>query len=526
MSDANLNAWWGRHLAEELDRAGCRHVVLCPGSRNSPLLFALAKVFAGRLTTHWDERGAAFYALGMAKAERAPVAVCVTSGTAAANLLPAVCEADAAGVPLVLLTADRPPELHGCGAPQTMTQTGLFGVFADEVAIGEAAAEDTALQRLRAGVAVVGHARRPVHFNLPLRDPLPPIPDGWTSPPPSERNPQPPLPSVVRHDVELELGAPGRGLIIAGPAESLAPALAARLAQATGFPVLADACSGLRRPDMPHLAACPDALYARPPAAPEVIIRIGPPPLTRTGYEWLARQTCPQIVLGGPRNDDFIGTATQRLVDPDSAAIDRLVAALGRADPAWTELWRNRLPVASGWNATAATAVVCAAPCDLLWLASSMPVRDANLLLPPGGRRVLCNRGLNGIDGTVASFLGANRGRRGICLVGDLACLHDLNSLALAGGEGAIVVLNNGGGAIFDFLPVAQVAGYRQLVRTDHELDFAHAAAQFRLPYVRCGDAASLAAALQRPGLSLVECELRGSDGVAAHRAALASVAR
>jgi 2-succinyl-5-enolpyruvyl-6-hydroxy-3-cyclohexene-1-carboxylate synthase len=523
MPDENLNAFWGRCLAEELDRAGCRHVVLCPGSRNSPLLFALAKVFDGRFTTHWDERGAAFFALGMAKAERAPVAVCVTSGTAAANLLPAVCEADAAGVPLVLLTADRPPELHGCGAPQTMTQTGLFGVFADEVAIGEAAAEDAALQRLRDGVSAVARARRPVHLNLPLRDPLPPIPDGWTCPSLSERSLDAPRSSPVRPGSVLDLGAPGRGLIIAGPAESLAPSLVARLAQTTGFPVLADACSGLRRHDIPHLAACPDALYARPPAAPDVIIRIGPPPLTRTGYEWLARQRCPQLVLGGPRNDDFIGTATQRLVDPDGIAIDRLLASLGRADPAWTALWRNRLPTTSGWNATAATAVTCAAPCNLLWLASSMPVRDANLVLPPGERRVLCNRGLNGIDGTIASFLGASRGRRGICLVGDLACLHDLNSLALSGGEGAIVVLNNGGGAIFDFLPVAQVAGYRQLVRTDHDLDFAHAAAQFRLPYVRCGDASSLAAALQRPGLSLIECDLRGSDGVAAHRAALAS---
>ena len=273
---------------------------------------------------------------------------------------------------------------------------------------------------------------------------------------------------------------------------------------------------------MPHLVACPDALYARPPASPDVIIRIGPPPLTRSGYEWLARQRCPQIVLGGPRNDDFIYTATQRLVDPDRAAIDRLIAALGRADPAWTALWQNRLPVTSGWNATAATVVVCAAPCDLLWLASSMPVRDANLVLPPGERRVLCNRGLNGIDGTIASFLGACRGRRGLCLVGDLACLHDLNSLALTdGAAGAIVVLNNGGGGIFDFLPVSQVEGYRQLVRTDHDFDFAHAAAQFRVPYARCGNAAALSAALQRPGLGLIECDLRGSDGVGAHRTAL-----
>jgi 2-succinyl-5-enolpyruvyl-6-hydroxy-3-cyclohexene-1-carboxylate synthase len=524
MIDANLNAWWGRHLAEELDRAGCSHVVLCPGSRNSPLLFALAQVFADRFTTHWDERGAAFFALGLAKPRRTPVAVCVTSGTAAANLLPAVCEADAAGVPLVLLTADRPAELHGCGALQTMTQTGLFGVFADEVVIGEATADGAALQRLRAGVAAVANARRPVHINIPLRDPLPPIPDGWNCPPVSERLPGAPSSSSARSEAELELGAPGHGLIIAGPAESLKPTLVAHLARNTGFPVLADACSGLRRPDMPHLAACPDALYARPPATPDVIIRIGPPPLTRAGYEWLARQRCPQIVLSGARNTDFIKTATHHLVDPDQSEIDRLIAALGRADSAWTALWRNRLPVTSGWNATAATAIVCSAEVDLLWLASSMPVRDANLVLPPGLRRVLSNRGLNGIDGTIASFLGASRGRRGLCLLGDLACLHDLTSLALAGGaEGAIVVLNNGGGAIFDFLPVSQVAGYRQLVRADHAFDFAAAAAQFHLPYALCRDSDGLAAALRRSGLTLVECDLRGSDGVAAHRAALAS---
>jgi 2-succinyl-5-enolpyruvyl-6-hydroxy-3-cyclohexene-1-carboxylate synthase len=534
MSDVNLNALWGRCIAEELELAGCRHVVGCPGSRNSPLLFALAAVFGERLAMHLDERGAAFYALGLAKALRAPVAVCVTSGTAAANLLPAACEADAAGVPLILLTADRPWEQQGCGAPQTMAQRGLFGVFADTVEIGEPVAEDAVLHQLRARIAyAVGSAQRPLHINVPLRDPLPPIPGAWVCPPLSDRAPGPPSTSSARIRAELVLGAPRKGLIVAGPAEVVAPALVARLAEATGFPVLADACSGLRRPAVPHLAACPDALYARPPGEPEVIIRIGPPPLTRAGYEWLGRQRCPQIVLGGPRNDDFLASATARISDPDEAAIEALVTALGRADPAWTSRWMNLLPTTTGWNATAASAAVCAADAfPLLWLASSMAIRDANLVLAPRcvPQRVLCNRGLNGIDGTIASFLGAcwGGGSRGLCLIGDLALLHDLNSLALAAGaRGAMVVLNNGGGAIFDALPVAQVPGYRRLVRTDHDLDFSHAAAQFRLPYRRCADQPSLVAALAEATtadvLMLIECDLRGSDGIAAHRAALAS---
>jgi 2-succinyl-5-enolpyruvyl-6-hydroxy-3-cyclohexene-1-carboxylate synthase len=523
MPDANLNALWGRVLGEALLAAGCRHVVASPGSRNCPLLFACDRLYGDRLVMHTDERGAAFHALGLAKALGEPVAVCVTSGTAAANLLPAVCEADAAGIPLILLTADRPTELQGCGAPQTMHQPGLFGVFAEALEIGEAseATAETMHEQVRVAVS---RARRPLHLNLPLRDPLPPLPEERGAPaPPGPRGSCP-----ARSDVS----AP-HGLIVAGPAESVAPALVARLAEATGFPVLADACSGLRRPAIANLVACPDALYARPPADPDVILRIGPPPLTRAGYEWLGRQACPQIVLGGARDDDFIRSASERIVDPGAAAVERLIARLGRADEAWRALWQNIAPTGAGWNATSATAAVCAADgFPLLWLASSMAVRDANLLLAPRStpQRVLCNRGLNGIDGTIASFCGASAALgRGLCLIGDLACLHDLNSLALAGrARGAVVVLNNGGGAIFDALPVSRVPGYRRLVRTDHDLDLAGAAALFRLPYRRCDNLVALTGALAEAvvhdELLLVECDLRGSDGIAAHRAALAAV--
>jgi 2-succinyl-5-enolpyruvyl-6-hydroxy-3-cyclohexene-1-carboxylate synthase len=304
------------------------------------------------------------------------------------------------------------------------------------------------------------------------------------------------------------------------------------------MPVLCDALSGLRRPAVPNCIACLDALVGAD--APDLIVRIGPPPLTRSAYEWLGRQSCPQIVLGRGVAADHIASATAEIAAPDAAAIESLATALGRSDPAWLAMWlareesaRARLPVA-GWDATAASAAVCAHPAfPLLWLASSMPVRDANLtLMPrPAAQRVLCNRGVNGIDGTIASFIGAVAvaSGPGACLIGDLAALHDLNSLALAPlARGAVVVLNNRGGAIFDALPVAQVPGYRRLIRTDHAFGFAHAAAQFGLPYRRCASPADLTAALDAAAgdarLWLIECDLGDSDGVAAHRRLLAAM--
>lgn len=532
MPDPNLNAWWCRGLAEELRRAGVERAVLCPGSRNSPLLFALDAALPGATTVHWDERGAGFLALGMARASGRPVAVCVTSGTAAANLLPACCEAAAAGLTLVLITADRPWEAQGCGAPQAMPQRGLFGGFAEAVDLGEPVPEPRVLRQARARLCrAIALAERPVHLNVPLRDPLPPLPAaGWTAP----ADPSPPaLPARPRRAGGVPSVPPARrGLIIAGPEPTIAPELVARLAEATGMPVLCDAASGLRRPMVPGCVGSFDALLGED--RPDAIVRIGPPPLTRVAYEWMARQSCPQIVLGRGAAADHTASADHEVVSPDAAAIDDLARGFGRCDAAWRESWLGReararacLPPA-GWDATAATALACAhRGFGLLWLASSMPVRDANLCLAPRQepQLVLCNRGVNGIDGTIASFIGAaaHAARPGLCLIGDLAALHDLNSLALAPlARGAVVVLNNRGGAIFDALPVAQVPGYRRLVRTGHDLDFAHAAGQFGLPYRRCTDQSGLGEALDVAAtgdrLMLIECDLGDSDGIAAHR--------
>jgi 2-succinyl-5-enolpyruvyl-6-hydroxy-3-cyclohexene-1-carboxylate synthase len=554
MPDANLNALWCRCIAEELQRSGCRHVVLCPGSRNSPLLFALAAVFGERVSVHIDERGAGFLALGMAKALGEPVAVCVTSGTAAANLLPAACEADATGIPLLLLTADRPWEAQGCGAPQTMPQRGLFAALADTVEIGEPLGDDQTLRLLRGRVArAVQRACRPLHLNMPLRDPLPPLSDPAWSPAglsAAALHGRDGLPWVWVGEVRASGGLsaaephlrPGlRGLIVAGAACDIDPGLVAALAAGTGYPVLADAPSGLRRPAVPGVVGTLDALVDTPlghePA--ELILRVGPPPLARSAWEWLARQACPQLVLGGGRDNDYLATATVHWTHPDRQLVDDLIDRLARGDQAWSARWsqgeaaaqRARVAALAGWDEPAIFATALAEHgFPLLWLASSMPVRHANLHLAPGpaAQRVLSNRGVNGIDGTVASFLGSCLATscRGLCLLGDLALLHDLNSLAAAGpARGAILVVNNGGGAIFDFLPVAQVPGYRRLVRADHDLDFAHAAAQFRLPYRRCADMTALRAALgeaqEADALLLIECDLRGVDGVAAHRQVL-----
>ena len=188
MSDPNRNARWCRCIAEELARAGTALVVLCPGSRNSPLLFALADAFApaagerDRRLSHIDERSAAFIALGAAKAAGRPAVVCVTSGSAVANCVPALAEAKAAGVALIVLAADRPWELHGCGAPQSMPQRGAFTAFLDhELALGEPSDDDLALRALRARISRMAQAGGPALIDVPLRDPLPPLPDAsWT----------------------------------------------------------------------------------------------------------------------------------------------------------------------------------------------------------------------------------------------------------------------------------------------------------------------------------------------------------
>lgn len=551
-SDPNRNARWARLIAEELRRGGVAHVILCPGSRNSPLVFALAAVFGADAISHVDERSAGFIALGLIRATGARAAICVTSGSALANLLPAVTEAAAAELPLVVISADRPWEAHACGAPQTMRQRGILSAFTvDEAALGEPTDDDRALRALRRVISRVAQTvHGPVHINVPLRDPLPPLPDPAWAPPAvsSDALTGRPGPYTPRHlageAVPLVPQAwlrPGlRGLIVVGALAEpyTADSTVLALAKATGFPVLADAPTHLRRPATPNLITTHDALVSGACAdeKPELIIQIGPAPLTRAVYEWLDRQRCPWISFATAASQDSLSRAWLTVEGGWGGALRQLTTWLAPGDAAWRDRWlaaetqaRNAIETAlttAPWSESVAVSTALAQPgFRFVHLASSMAVRHANLLLTPAERSVHSNRGVNGIDGTLGTFLGLSRGEGGpgVLLIGDLAFLHDLPALAGADlGQGAIVLLNNGGGGIFDYLPVAQVPGYQTLIRTSHGRTFAGAASLFGLTYHPCRSRAELTAAMTTAatgGLHLVECDLRGLDPVAQHRA-------
>lgn len=558
MNDPNRNARWCRLIAEETRRCGVSHVVLCPGSRNSPLLFALASAFGDATISHLDERSAGFLAIGLMRATGAPVAVCVTSGSALANLLPAVCEAAAAELPLIVISADRPWEAHDCGAPQTMPQRGILTSFLRaELALGEPSDDERALRALRRGMARLAQTENgPAHLNVPLRDPLPPLPDaGWqppvvspaalsgrsdgftirqpaTVPPPLERAPW------MR---------PGqRGVIVAGCLSRgpYADSPVAELARCSGFPLLADGPSHLRRPGTPGLVTTFDALVTGVFAheRPELVIQIGQAPLTRAAYEWLERADCPWISCATDANLDHLGRAWLTIEGTWGPALAQLGNWLAPGDTAWAARWQaaeqqarctlDTLVDRQGWGEPLIVHRALAFPgFAFVHLASSMAVRHANLHLAASDRPVHSNRGVNGIDGTLGTFLGACHGHRapGLLLVGDLAFLHDLPALTAAGlGLGAIVVLNNGGGGIFDFLPVAQVPQFDRLVRTSHQRTLAGAATLFDLPYHACHDEAALLTALTAASdgrLHLIECLVTPGAAVAQHRALLQACA-
>ena len=550
--DPNRNARWARLIAEELRRGGVAHVVLCPGSRNSPLVFALAAVFGADAISHVDERSAGFIALGLIRATGERAAVCVTSGSALANLLPAVTEAAAAELPLFVISADRPWEAHDCGAPQTMPQRGILATFTvAEAALGEPTDDDRALRALRRTVSRLAQTvHGPVHINVPLRDPLPPLPDPtWTPPAVSpEALRGRPGPYTPRHQAGEATPLtpqpwlkPGlRGLIVVGALAEpyTADSAVLALAAATGFPVLADAPTHLRRPTTPNLITTHDALVsgACADAEPELIIQIGPAPLTRAVYEWLDRQHCPWLSFATVASQDSLSRAWLTVEGGWGGAIRQLTTWLAPGDGAWRDRWLtaeaharsaiNTALATAPWSESVAVSTALAQPgFTFVHLASSMAVRHANLLLTPAERPVHSNRGVNGIDGTLGTFLGLSRGEGGpgVLLIGDLAFLHDLPALAGAElGQGAIVLLNNGGGGIFDYLPVAQVPGYQTLIRTSHGRTFASAASLFGLTYHSCRSRAELTAAMAAAatgGLHLVECDLRGLDPVAQHRA-------
>ena len=568
MDPTNGNTALASAFVEELTRGGLRHAVISPGSRSTPLAVALWRQAEIEVSVIVDERSAAFFALGAAQATQAPVALLCTSGTAAANYHPAVCEANESAVPLVVLTADRPPELRGIGAGQTIDQIKLYGEsvrwFCE---VGTHSADDDGLLHYRsvacrALAATRGETRPgPVHLNLPWREPLAPlaVEDAVTATDPLALQGREgrPLTAVTSIDLEpsaflLEemsghIGDAIAGVIVAG--RQLDPELReplAHLARASGFPILAEPTSQLRcgPHDRSYVVSTYDLLlrdehFARS-VVPDLVLRFGEMPTSKPLRSWLAASGADQIAI-----DPYGGWN-----EPTNRA-----AAILRADP--TELasgWAARLekeerPAPQRWlNAESAARKVLASEFadgavsepalhhtlgqahqdgDLVYTASSMPIRDQEAFLPPGETDVtfLCNRGANGIDGLLSSGIGAAHatGKPTTIITGDLGLLHDIGGLATLRNVSTpvrIVVIDNDGGGIFGFLPQADALGdeeFEALMGTPRGIDAAKAAALFDLPHRRLESLSELPDALAA-GTSLIEVRTDRQTNVALHR--------
>jgi 2-succinyl-5-enolpyruvyl-6-hydroxy-3-cyclohexene-1-carboxylate synthase len=536
-----------RAFCDELARCGMQHACTSPGSRCTPIVLSLVRESRLRCWSHLDERCAGFFALGAAKAARRPVAVTCTSGTAAANLAPAVIEAHRARVPLLILTADRPPELRDVGAGQTIDQVKLYGDAVKwffEVGVHEATPERLRWIRTlacRAYWTALDGPPGPVHLNFPLREPLvleAALPDDG-----SARAGDQPFVLVEPQPAPAPARGPGphpsgRLLVVAG-AGTPDPEGLADYAARTGIPLLADPLSGARRGSaaVAHydlLLRSPGFTAAR---RPQFVFRVGDLPTSKPLRTWLAGLVdVPQIAVDPDHTWQ----------DPDSVVGMRLHSALPRPDelavePGWREAWTDP-------DAAAAAAVdrqlggALSEPLvarrlgemldaqATLFVASSMPIRDVETFLPAGDDhpRVLSNRGANGIDGTASAAFGvaATTPSPTVLLIGDVALAHDIGGLLARKRLGlrlTIVLLNNDGGGIFHFLPVAgQRDAFEEHVATPHGLDFAQAAALYGCAYERPEDVAGLRPAVERslssPGVTIIEVRTDREQNLALHR--------
>jgi 2-succinyl-5-enolpyruvyl-6-hydroxy-3-cyclohexene-1-carboxylate synthase len=574
-----------RAFVDELTRCGMRAACTSPGSRSAPLALSLAREKRLRCYSHIDERCSGFFALGLAKASSLPVAVTCTSGTAVAELLPAAIEAHEARVPLLLLTADRPPELRENGAGQAIDQLKIFGGSVKwffEVGTHDATPARLRWMRTlacRAYWTALEGSPGPVHLNFPLREPLvseEPLPEDDTAR--DDRHPYvmraSPSTEAGRQQEELIalLASAKRGVLVAGRHErgdQLGEAASA-FAERAGWPLLADPLSGARRGTA--AIAHYDALLRDPRLAgslrPDLVVRVGDLPVSKPLRSWLAGlDDVAQVALdpdGAWQDPDSVLSHSYAL-EP-TATLSALADARGQSSDVaivseedWLASWRSADELASEAIVGAlgesglseprvASELGVLLPGDAtLFVASSMPVRDIETFWPVRADppRALCNRGANGIDGIVSSAFGAAAHSEGpvVLLIGDVALAHDIGGLLAVSRLGlklTIVLLNNGGGGIFDFLPVSgvsmaltpdphaeqhtgpEISIYARHITTPTGLDFAKAAELYGLAHELVDDDANFREALERAltaeHSSIIEVRTLRSENVELHR--------
>ena len=570
MSAPNRNTLWGRAIVEELAATGVEAVCVAPGSRSTPLTVAVSEHPQLEVFSHLDERSAAFFALGRGRRTGVPTALVCTSGTATANFHPAVLEASESRVPLLALTADRPPELRDSGANQTTDQTDLYGdAVRYQRTLPEPEPEARKLRSLRTTVdravaETTGTPPGPVHLNVPFRKPLEPVevpgdvPEGFEREHPEaatgrvgpfvdrtrgERR-------LRRADVEALAGAVediDRGLVVCGPADRPTPARPAlsRLAEATGFPVLADPLSGLRfGPHVERTTVCGgyDSYLdgAAAWADPEFVLRFGASPTSKTLRKYLAAADARQIVVdpaGGWREAEF--TATDLVAADPSPLADELAAAV---EDGGSPDWHGRFAGAEAdyWPLVGEACderlfegallheVVRRLPDPAtLFVSNSMPVRDLDRFGRPRAAdvRAFGNRGVSGIDGVTSTALGAGSATDDplVLVTGDLAYYHDMNGLLAlerCGVDATVVLVNNDGGGIFHKLPVEEFdPPFTEQFKTPHGLDFEATGELYDLEFATAGSREDFVdrfeESLDREGTQVLEVE---TDGEASHR--------
>jgi len=535
----NRNAAQALALLEALAAAGVRELCLCPGSRSTPLAVAAGAVPGLRVRVHLDERAAGFFALGLAKATRIPVALVCTSGTAAANFLPAVAEASLARVPLVVLTADRPLELRDWGAAQTIDQTGLYGRHVRWFAELPVPEPSAALLRharaagARAVAVALADPRGPVHLNLPYREPLEPVrvaadaralaglDDPLALGTGGARNlgrVQAPRPVLAQDEIARlagEIRALPRGVLAIGPQDDdpALPGALARLARAARWPLVADGASQLRcGPQREGALVCGahDAFLRHEPFAarhaPALVLRFGPALTSKATSRWLERDPETELRIVDPGRgflDPGHRAAELLHVDPVAlchALAERLEARPPAGDGAWLDAFgaaeriaqrtlTHALANESALYAPRAVRALADALPDgaTLCVSNSMAIRDVDAFLAPASRRlrVVSSRGANGIDGIPSTALGVAAGLDApvALLTGDLAFLHDVGGLLAAKRHGLsllCLVVNDDGGGIFSYLPIAgfgEAVAFEEHFATPHGVELAHATA-------------------------------------------------
>lgn len=542
-------------LVDQWVRCGVRHAVVAPGSRSTPMALALADRHDLEVHVAHDERTAAFMALGIGIATDMPVLLLCTSGTAATHFHAAVVEADLSGVPMIVLTADRPPELHGVGAPQTIEQTNLYGGavrwFHDTGVPDPSASDQWRTLALTSFTTTLGQPG-PVHLNLAFREPLVGVagelPDAvggtWSTAPVGDDLDATVLDRLVR-DLEHQ-----RGVIVAGRGCRGARDAIADLAAATSWPVIADSRSGCR--SLPCAVTTADALLRDADFAnahtPEVVLHLGEAPASKVLNQWLARSAAQQVrVIPRDVIIDPDRVISRHVRAPIATVCERLAERLsGATGTPWMARWRRaeqiadtvfeqRLSSGAVSEPAVARTLLHALPAGShLVVSSSMPVRDLEWY---GGHRddvvVHSNRGANGIDGVVATAIGVAlaTGAPTAVLIGDVALLHDSSSLTASASRDIdlrIVVVDNDGGGIFSFLPQATALPtdrFEQLFGTPHRTDLEMLARAHGIDTCSVTTVDELRSAVSAMGPRLVRVPSDRRQNVAVHDALHAAVA-